>query len=274
MIKKMLMLFSFLAWGTLYAEEDGKLIEETTEKDLIHFLSSLKTKEQICEALQGKIVGYYDLIFLVQNCKLRPMRDNELMNRLIIDKKKQVVAIPVEIYRKIPMGNEVFRTEYADLFTSTLTKDNMCQLLEDTYISHNAHDIFYVEKCVKYSFERMEDFERHNNTGKLIVPVNKDILEALKMGKALRPEVPPFEKDPVTTSQKACQKFEGKIGTYFGIFIYVEKCRKREIEELSAEAQKYLGEHQKLIFMTDTEYKMIPDGKPLLEKNLPQGLKP
>lgn len=270
------------------------------EHRAVQKFDKVKTKQQACALVEGKIVTYYDSASLVVNCSQRPIEDGDLLNELIDKQRKPVAEIPAHIYRLIPFGPPWTVQQNQD---SSINK--VCNELDGKYVTSTGIDYYFIENCKKRPFSTYVELQAHNKKNAPILTISPEYLDKISSGKPLDGQydrevgalykvagdstINPLGaenlgKKPVSSAddlaalpQKAngktvdsknlCRELNKKVVSFYSqIFFITSNCQKRPIRELPIAVQQRFAERG--ISITDVSSRQLDSlstGKELSE---------
>jgi hypothetical protein len=285
---------------------EGETLRESrvplSQRYLTQF-ENVKTKTEACELLEGKIVTYYDVASLVRGCKQRPVQDAEFLNELVHLRKRTVVEVPARVYRLIPFGAPLTKSEYegaAGTAGRKLSKGE-CEEIEGRYVTVSGMAYYLIEGCKRREFESYYDLQEHNAGKSTIVTLNPETLYRLPEGPAMKVKTAGEESilmkmdgdvkwsrlarsnrgdetkadspDTLRAIQntrkvdrsEVCKKFNGKIVSFYSQIFFLDDCRRRSIDGFSIRLQQKAQSHGGVIDITPDEFKALPAGKLITE---------
>lgn len=262
------------------------------EMRAVQKFEGIKTKQEACRILEGKVVTYYDSAALVSGCVQRPVEDPELLNELVFKKKRPVAEIPAHVYRLIPFGDA-----YAGTEGSAKSSSSSCRDLNGKYVTTTGTDYFFIEACRKRPFSSYVELQAHNRRNNPVLIVAPDQIEKIPLGKPLEGsydrEVNALYKivgdsalttlgskttKPVTSTEelealpdKTAKKLDGKnlckqlnntVVSFYSQLFFITNCQKRPIRELPISVQQRFSDRGKSVLdVSSNQLESIPTGK-------------
>lgn len=258
---------------------------------------TVKTRQEACNLLEGRVVTYYDVASLIVDCFQRPIEDPDLLNELVHTQKKEVAEIPAHIYRLIPFGEP-----WAGKNGKSLTTSKVCRELSGRYVTSTGTDYYYIDGCKKRSFSSYVELQAHNRKNAPVVSVSPEQLDKLDSGASVdgnyQREVDALYKivgdstlnplgsadgsrKPVgsaeelnalpasaqkVNSKALCQQFDKKVISYYSQLFFITGCQKRALKELPMTVQQKFSERgTPIIDLNSAQVDSIPNGKDLSE---------
>lgn len=261
---------------------------------------AVKTKQEACMLLEGKVVTYYDTASFVSGCVQRPIEDVDLLNELVYKQRKTVAEVPAHVYRLIPFGEPWVGKQQQNFTTS-----KVCRELNGRYVTSTGTDYFVIENCKKRAFSSYVELQAHNKRNAPVLTVSPEQLDKLDEGKtiegsydrevgalyrivgdsALSPlgsadgKAKPVrsaedldalpESSGKTTKvdgKKLCKQFNNKVVSFYSQLFYITNCQKRPLKELPIAIQQRFSEQGvNITDMTSAQVDSIPSGKELTE---------
>lgn len=260
----------------------------------------IKTKQDACSLLEGKVVTYYDSASLVVSCVQRPIEDPDLLNDLVYKQRKTVAEIPAHVYRLIPFGEP-----WAAKKNQELTATQVCRELNGRYVTSTGTDYFFIEGCKKRPFSTYVELQAHNKLNAPVLSVSPEQLDKLDDGK---PVLGSYDREvealykivgdsalsplgsadgrskPVRSAEElgalpselgkgkynkknACQEFNNKVISYYSQLFFVTNCQRRPIKEIPIFVQQRFFENgSSIVDLTPSQLESIPLGKELSEE--------
>lgn len=260
---------------------------------------SVKTKQEACNLLEGKVVTYYDAASIVVGCTQRPIEDADLLNELVYKQKKQVAEVPAHVYRLIPFGEP-----WAAQQNQSLTSSRICRELNGKYVTSTGTDYFLIEACRKRPFSSYVELQSHNKRNAPVLSVSPEQLDKLDEGK---PVAGSYDKEvealykivgdsalsplgsadgrskpvrsaeelnalPVDASKekvdgkRLCQQFNNKVISFYSQLYFISNCQRRHIRELPIVIQQRFAERgTTIVDLTPAQLDSIPLGAELSE---------
>ncbi|NBW80888.1 hypothetical protein EBR21_03955 [bacterium] len=260
---------------------------------------NIKSKQQACGMLEGKVVTYYDSSALVVNCVQRPVEDADLLNELVFRQRKPVAEIPAHVYRLIPFGEPWVANQ-----SQNLTISKVCRDLNSHYITSTGTDYYFVEACKKRPFSTYVELQAHNKRNAPVLTVPPDQVDKIPTGPKLEGSydrevgalykivgdstLSPLSsgntrKKPVTSaaeleelpeksgrtkdSKGLCKDLNQKIVSFYSQIFFVTGCQKRPIREIPIIVQQRLAERgSSILDVSSKQLDSIPTGKELSEE--------
>jgi hypothetical protein len=260
---------------------------------------NIKTKQQACGMLEGKVVTYYDSSALVVNCVQRPVEDADLLNELVFRQRKPVAEIPAHVYRLIPFGEPWVAHQ-----SQNLTMSKVCRDLNGRYITSTGTDFYFVEACKKRPFSSYVELQAHNKSNAPVLTVPPDQVDKIPTGSKLEGNydrevgalykivgdstLSPLSagnnrKKPVTSAaeleelpekggraqdgKNLCKDLNHKIVSFYSQLFYVTGCQKRPIKEIPIVIQQRFSERgSSIVDVSSRQLDSIPTGKELSEE--------
>jgi hypothetical protein len=252
----------------------------------------IKTKQEACKILEGKVVTYYDSAALVSGCIQRPIEDADLLNELVFKRKRPVAEVPAHVYRLIPFGEP-----YAGSESAAKSSSDACKDLNGKYVTTTGTDYYFIEACKKRPFSSYVELQAHNKRNSPVLIVAPDQIERLPVGKQLEGnydrEVNALYKivgdstlttlggkstKPVASTEelealpgKTAKRQEGKllckqlnntVVSFYSQLFYISNCQKRPIKELPISVQQRFADRGKSIQdVSSNQLESIPTGK-------------
>ena len=270
----------FIASSGLHAQESSRVSSatETAEKKNTQvkggepgwhpplskqFTSEQRRKE--CRKYNGKLIGYYENVYQVENCQRREILDEDLINRLTRSGKK---VHPVE-------NDTIVMLEEGPPVVGKTASSVNCKKLEGRYVIAGASEIHLVESCKRRPFPDWETFNSHRQdrsaSQRAIIelseeqfaelPMAEDPLESVLDKTYLRTMQIEAEADVIPIDE-ACRGLNGKLVSYYSKVYRIENCRKREL--LNPEDSEAIKQtEQALPELSSEQWLSLPDGKPL-----------
>ncbi|MFZ9519714.1 MAG: hypothetical protein ACO3A4_04485 [Silvanigrellaceae bacterium] len=291
------------------ASDNGEAKEQAKrKKQLLHTIplelravqkyENIKTKQQACGMLEGKVVTYYDSSALVVNCVQRPVEDPDLLNELVFRQRKPVAEIPAHVYRLIPFGEPWLAQQ-----SQNLTMSKVCRELNGRYITSTGTDYYFVEACKKRPFSSYVELQAHNKGNAPVLTVPPDQVDKIPTGSKLegnydrevgalykivgdstlsplstgntrkKPvtsaaelEELPEKPDRTRNSKNLCKELNHKIVSFYSQIFYITGCQKRPIKEIPIVVQQRFAERgASIIDVSSQQLDSIPTGKELSE---------
>ena len=249
----------------LYAdkkEEDKEEEFKWQPKEPKTFSASERKKE--CRKYEGKYLGYYGKIYLVENCLRREIVGKELVQKLF-KKNISVVSVQADTIVKLKAGKS-----YTQL-PKSLRKERSCRSLQGAYILRGGSDIYFIENCTKRSLPDFETYDAHRRERKkdaVLLELTDKEYGQLKKGEPIDSILPNVHKKlmegwaPVDLlpRMEACKGVDNQYVTYYSKVYRIEKCFKREVKNIS----KFLKDHEKkvkrYVELSSQQWLSLPDG--------------
>ena len=290
-------------------EESPEAIRESqiplSEKGLRKF-DTIRTKEQICKLVEGKIVVYYDTISLVKSCIQRPIEDAEFFNDLVNSEKKEVVELPGRLYKLIPFGEPYTRNMLAGKDQKTRPTELECGEIEGKYVTGSGITYYFIENCKKRAFQRFYDLQEHNKTKTTIVSIDPALLNRIPTGKVIAltnndddkllmkmdgdvkwsllarsnrgGEMPKDDaeslkkiqnqKSSANPSAPLCQKFDNRLVSFYSQIFFLKGCELRKVTDFGIKLQQKVQLGDPIIDLSSEEYRSLKSGKNMETKDL------
>ena len=235
--------------------------EDEAWKPPIQKKFSEKDRQAECKKYEGKFIGYYSSIYLVEDCKRREINDPDMTAQVTLLGVKNVSA---DTLIKIDEGKPLEELKKQ--------KVRSCAELNGQYVTHGGGDVFYVEKCKKRPFADWETYLSHREDKKrtrdAVLELNKGEYDKLETGTEIASILDKVFKDLLEGSaevhvipvDEACKGVNGKYVTYYSRMYKVEQCKKREIN-----AENFLKKNHsvKFIELSGEQWLSLPDGRPI-----------
>jgi hypothetical protein len=264
------------------------------EMRAVQKFEGIKTKQEACRVLEGKVVTYYDSAALVSGCIQRPIEDPDLLNELVFKRKRPVAEVPAHVYRLIPFGEP-----YAGQESAAKNPSSVCRDLNGKYVTTTGTDYYFIEACKKRPFSSYVELQAHNKGNLPVLIVSPDQIDRLATGKSLEGnydrEVNALYKivgdsslttlgtkgtKPVGSTEdlealpnKSAKKQEGKnlckelnntVVSFYSQLFYISNCQKRPIRELPIAIQQKFSERGTSVQdVSSNQLDSIPTGKEL-----------
>jgi len=270
----------------------------------------VKSKSQACELLEGRIVTYYDVASLVRGCKQHVIEDQELLNELVHHKGRKVVEVPARIYRLIPFGKPLAKSDL-DVPGAGNRKlsASECAEIEKHYVTVSGMTYYYIESCKRRAFDSYYDLQAHNTRKSTIVTLTPETLYRIPEGPVLKvksanedailmkmdgdvkwsllaranrdgslptdtPEsLRALQKPQKVNRDAVCRKLDGKVISFYSQIYFLEACRRRAVQGFSLTLQQRVEAKGGIVDMTPEEFRIIPAGKDMAESDVLQSLK-
>lgn len=268
------------------------------EQRAVQKYENIKTKQQACATLEGKILTYYDSVAVVLNCQQRPVEDLDLLNELVLKQKKIVSEVPAHVYRLIPFGEP-----WAANQGQSLTQSKVCRELNGKYVTSTGNDYYFIEACKKRSFSNYVELQAHNKRNAPVLTVPPDQIDKIPNGQALegnydrevealykivgdstlsplstkngrkKPvssaeelEELPLMKGKSTDVKTICKELNQKVVSFYSQLFFITQCQKRPVKELPIEVQQRFAERgASIIDVSSRQLDLIPTGKEMNE---------
>lgn len=300
--------------------ESGKTIERAQKRNELlqkvpleqraaQRFDSVKTKQEACKLLEGKVLTYYDAAAFIFKCVQRPIEDAELLNELVYKQRKIVAEVPALIYRLIPVGEP-----WVGKYQRNITTSRVCRELNGRYVTSTGTDYFIIQNCEKRAFSSYVELQAHNKGNAPVLTVSPDQLEKLTEGKAIEGsydrEVEALYKivgdstlsplgsadgrsKPIRSAadlaalpdssinkssqvdgKKLCREFNNKVISFYSQIYFITNCQKRLVKELPISIQQSFAEQGKYVIdVTNAQIEAIPTGKELSEDEIIEMIK-
>lgn len=215
--------------------------------------------KKLCIKYENKLIGYYEKIFLVKNCKREYVSKIDQVN-LFIKRYGAVYNVDSSIIRALPLKPPLEK------------KEPSCKSLNGKILLTFSGRLFEVKNCEKIEFPDWETYLAYKKAGKImsrkIHEMEDDEIAAIKGSSAypsiLNREYKEFllenEDYDIIPASRACKNLEGKFTTYYSKFYKIEKCKKREVD---LDYIKSKVKFSKLVELTSSQWLSIPKGKPI-----------
>lgn len=262
---------------------------------------NLKTRQQACDAFEGRVVAYYDQTGLVRNCRFRLITDPLMLNLLKNQNAKEVTEIPASVYRLLPHGEPIQESE-VEGFEKTLgikIQGSICSALEKQIVTATGVSFYYVENCKKRLFPNYASLQEQSDvqqTIKTITPaqlsklgdgpempnkagglsdiwikIDGDVtwqrsFRSADQGTTLQ-DTPELFRRAAQEAQKPvnkgalCREINGRLVSFYGHVYFVENCSLREIEEQSLELQIAIEQGKGIRDLTANEKRTLKEGR-------------
>jgi hypothetical protein len=268
------------------------------EQRAVQKFENIKTKQQACAALEGKILTYYDSVAVVLNCQQRPVEDPDLLNELVLRQKKIVSEVPAHVYRLIPFGEPWLANQ-----NQSLTQSKVCRELNGKYVTSTGNDYYFIEACKKRSFSNYVELQAHNKRNAPVLTVPPDQIDKIPNGQALEGNydrevealykivgdstLSPMStkngrKKPVSSAEELeelpsmkgkstdlktiCKELNQKVVSFYSQLFFITQCQKRPVKELPIEVQQRFAERgASIIDVSSRQLDLIPMGKEMNE---------
>lgn len=269
------------------------------EQRAVQKFENVKTKQQACAALEGKILTYYDSVAVVLNCQQRPVEDPDLLNELVMKQKKSVSEVPAHVYRLIPFGEPWSANQ-----NQSLTQSKVCRELNGKYVTSTGNDYYFIEACKKRAFSNYVELQAHNKRSAPVLTVPPDQIDKIPNGQALegnydrevealykiigdstlsplstkndrkKPvssaeelEELPLMKGKSTDVKTICKELNQKVVSFYSQLFFITQCQKRPVKELPIEVQQRFAERgASIIDVSSRQLDLIPTGKEMNEE--------
>lgn len=260
---------------------------------------NIRTRQQACVALEGKIVTFYDSAALVTKCIQRPIEDADFLNELIFKKRTPVAEVPARVYRLIPFGEPWVKSQ-----NNNVTVSKVCRDLNGKYVTSTGTDYFFIEACKKRSFGNYVEMQAHNKRNAPILTVAPDVIEKIPDGRPLDgnyerevgalyrivgdSSLSPLSTDnqrskPVSSaeelaalpqksgkgsdSKNICRELNQKVVSFYSQIFFITNCQKRPIKDLPIAVQQRFAERgTSIVDVSSKQIDAIPTGKELSEE--------
>lgn len=209
--------------------------------------SGIKTKAQICHFISHQLVSYLDLVYYVKECKLMLIREVDIINNLVQVHKKSIVSISSEIYAKLSLGQEYTYEIYFLDFLKNLIKDkkSICKLYEKKVVTSDNRSFYFIENCLKRSFDKYQYVDLFLKESKPIFFVSTQILKLFPNGVPIKLSVQNKVKkthvemkENLPPQKLLCAKLEHKVVSFYEGFFLVENCQLYRIDDFNLEIQR------------------------------------
>lgn len=259
---------------------------------------NIKTKQQACQVLEGKVVTYYDSATYVVNCIQRPIEDGDVLNALVFKMGKPVAEVPAHIYRLLPFGEPWVSNQEQN---SSIAK--ICRELNGRYVTSTGADYYYIDGCKKRSFSNYVELQAHNKRNAPILMVPPDQVDKIPNGRSLegnydkevgalykiigessvstlgngsqnsKPVGSAEDLDSLPKKSKKssdtkdfCKQYNKKVVSFYSQLFYISQCQKRPIKELPIAIQQRFSEQGSgIIDVSSHQLDSIPTGRELSE---------
>ncbi|MGE0174818.1 MAG: hypothetical protein AB7T49_18640 [Oligoflexales bacterium] len=214
-----------------------------------------------CRKYEGKLLGYYEFIYKIENCKRREIRDQDYLNGILKGNQK-VINVENDTIGKLRVGKPIESPPKKAAFS--------CNRVNNSYVISQTNDIFYVENCKKRAFPDYDTYETHKHDKKssqVLVELSPAELKSLTDGTPF-PSV--LNKPAESASEEileiiplheACRGIDGRYASYFSKLYKIEKCHKREI----ANPEGFLFENRAkkidVVELNSDQWLSLPEGK-------------
>jgi hypothetical protein len=283
------------------AQKRTELLQKVPlELRAVQKFDAIKTKQEACALLEGKVLTYYATASFVVGCVQRPIEDADLLNELVYKQRKTVSEVPAHIYRMIPFGEP-----WVGKNQQTITTSKVCRELNGSYVTSTGTDYFIIENCKKRAFSSYVELQAHNKGNAPVLTVSPEQLDKLDDGKAIegsydrevgalyriigdsalsplgsadgraKPVRSAEELEALPESsgkgskvdgKKLCKQFNNKVISFYSQLFYITNCQKRPLKELPIAIQQRFSEQgMTIIDMTSAQIEAIPTGKELSE---------
>lgn len=259
---------------------------------------NIKTKQQACALLEGKVVTYYDSASLVVNCVQRPIEDPDLLNEIVFKQRKAVAEVPANVYRLIPFGEPWVANQ-----KQVLTMSKACREFNGKYVTSTGTDYYFIEACKKRPFTNYVELQAHNKRNAPVLTVAPDQIEKIPTGRVIegsydrevgalykivgdstlsplssgknnsKPvtsaeelEALPEKSNKSTDTKGICRELNQKVVSFYSQIFFISNCQKRPIKELPIAIQQRFAERgASIIDVSSRQIDSIPTGKELSE---------
>lgn len=287
--------------GDQKSKKRSELLQKVPlELRAVQKFDAIKTKQEACAILEGKVVTYYDTASFVSGCVQRPIEDADLLNELVYKQRKTVAEVPAHIYRMIPFGEPWVGKQLQGITTS-----KVCRELNGRYVTSTGTDYFIIENCKKRAFSSYVELQAHNKRNAPVLTVSPEQLDKLDDGKSIEGSYdrevgalyrivgdsalsPLGSADgrakPVRSAEdlealpdsagkgdkidgkKLCKQFNNKVISFYSQLFYITNCQKRPLKELPISIQQRFSEQGvNITDMTSAQVEAIPTGKEISE---------
>lgn len=290
------------------ASADEGPIRRRQNAERIKKLLAMKSDVELCKALNGQIISYYDVVTLVEKCRQRLIADPEVLALLQQRKGIEPIEVPVDVYRRISFGEPLDRVDV--IFGASGISKSECKQFEGTLVTDLGQNFFLIEDCKKRQFRSSYDLNAYNRLGKPLMPMSSETLERIPTGRPMptlkhdeteilyrmdgdvvwsrlfqdrtgqskasdtpeKIEKILTDREKRTRASEVCKKTEGRIVSFYSVFYLIENCKRRPIEKLPLSAQMHLDQRGGIRDVAPEEFLAVPEGRPLSEKDLMEKL--
>jgi len=249
-------------------EEDENIIKAPPRAAAVRRVFTVTERRKICDRFNGRFIGFAGDVFLVEDCKRRPIISSDYVFE-IVRRGNRIVEVDAKPIAAIPEGQPLDPGAEGGIARS-------CSEFNNRYVTYSSGDLFFVERCVKRLVPDWESYIAHRRARGLskasdeVLAVSWVEFSALKSGdpiasivddefRKMAAEWAPIDIIPI---DEACAGLEGRVVSFYSRLYRVEKCRKREID-----AEHFLWKQRSELRFTELraeQWVSLPDGKPIL----------
>ncbi len=257
------------------------------EKELLKY-AHIKTAGQACRLFENKIIAYYDQIAKIENCRRHSIDANEAR----VNTKSGITEVPASVFYLIPSGKDQKKTA---------SKKIDCKDIEKHYVTSTGDDFYYVENCRLRALEDYHHMDVHNKTALSTIALSEESLKQFPKGKPLKNLKSPEEQivyqmdgsyqwgltarqpgnrlrqdSPSTLkdaqnrgrSKPQCQKLNNRVVSFYSQIFFMEKCRRRPLDDLPIDLQQKIEFKGGIQELTTKEYQDTAEGLPITWKKV------
>lgn len=242
-------------------EEDKKFVWK--QKKLRTFSNEEIKKE--CQKYEGKFLGYYGKIYIVEKCRRRLFVGKDLVRRLFRSGKINVISVNGDTMIKLKAGEDYYHLPSAHV------KVRSCKDLEYQYVILGGSEIYYIEKCLKRLMPDYETYQAHMKKHKkssILVEVSPSEFKGIPLGKpvpSIMPEVylrlmNNWADADILPLEEACAGVNNRFVTYYSRLYRIEACYKREVIDITGFLKAHQSESRNYTELSSEQWLSLPDG--------------
>ena len=193
-----------------------------------------------CEQFEQKLIGFYQKVFLVKDCKRIPLNHQKLSE--LLKKGETITKIDNEVIYLIPLLNQNNTGPISQ--TSFKTR---CSDIEGNYITFNHETMYYIENCKKRLFPDWKTFNAHRlspeNLQAGLTVLSEQQIKQIKSGSPFSSVLPveTIQNTKKLSKANICNKYQNKFVSYYSKLYKVSNCKKRPIDSQQFTKYNNLG---------------------------------
>ncbi|BBH54472.1 hypothetical protein [Fluviispira sanaruensis] len=275
--KRFFLFFLLAICFILFSSKKVIAAEEQNHKSLVTLgddeimMDSIKSKIVACAELRNRIVSYIDRIYYLNDCKLRPVKNSEIVNKFVQIRKKHIVNLSSEVFSLIPIGENYTYDDYYNDFEkkNTINFKYLCQNYDKSILTSDSIIYYYIDNCKRRPFSKYSDVLKFSEKSRPIYTLAPQILGEFPIGNAIVVEktnliVNESEeiiKRNLPSPQKLCGSLNRKVVTFHESYYFIEDCHLFKIKDLTLEIQRKADTKGGIEELTVKQKLGIPEGE-------------
>ncbi|WP_186646049.1 hypothetical protein [Fluviispira vulneris] len=261
----------------LFSSNNVSVANEQNKKSLVTLgdddikMDTIKSKIVACAELRNRIVSYIDRIYYLNDCKLRPVKNSEVVNKFVQIRKKHIVNLTSEVFSLIPIGeNYTFEDYYNDFEkNNSISFKYLCQNYDKSILTSDNIIYYYIDKCKRRPFEKYSDVLRFSEKSRPIYTLAPQILREFPIGNAIIVEKTYLNineseeriRKNLPSPKKLCGSLNRKVVTFHESYYFIEDCHLFKIKDLTLEIQRKADDKGGIEELTVMQKLGIPEGE-------------